>query len=87
MKRVVETMEGVLRAVLRLVVLTMDWVSAERDSEKEGELRSREIVDAVADLEDGFDSAEAGRGLSSTENIDKSSPFHKSPHSWLFCVM
>ena len=28
-----------------------------------------------------------GRGLSSRENIDRSSPFHRSPHSWLFCQL
>ena len=43
-------MEGVVRTDLRLVVLTRAGVSEERDSEKEGEVRSREVVDGLAGL-------------------------------------
>ena len=44
-----ELIEGVVRVFLRFFWLMGDWLSEERDCEKEGELRSRETLEAVAD--------------------------------------
>lgn len=59
--------------------LSMGAEKLDRLSEKEGEFRLRETVEVLVDLDDWL-----GSILSFVEWMDKSSPFHKSPHSWLF---
>lgn len=63
----------------RVVVVVVVVVA----SEYEAGFRLKEVVEGLAvckrDIEELF-----GKSGSSTETIERSSPFHKSPHSWLF---
>lgn len=81
-----DEMEGVESLFFKVSGMTGD-VSVERLCEKAGELLFTETVEA---LEVGPGTSELGsgwrgRGLSSSEKIERSSPFQRSPHSWLFC--
>jgi hypothetical protein len=81
---VLESIDGVLRVVLRFAGCIGEEV-ADRLWEKDGELWSSDIAETFLEL--GFRpswSDDVGRRRSSTENIDRSSPFQRSPHSWLF---
>lgn len=42
-----------------------------------------EVPEGLMEANPGLEAI--GRAVSSTEYIDRSSPFHRSPHSWLFC--
>ena len=81
-----DEMEGVESLVFRVSGMTGD-VSVERLSENAGEFRSTETVEPLgvgpgtSELGSGW----RGRGLSSSEKMERSSPFQRSPHSWLFC--
>lgn len=70
----VDVIEGGAIASLRLFLSTKE--SFERDG------RPAELSE-VSETECGI--GEFGSGLSSREIIDKSSPFHWSPSSWVFC--
>lgn len=80
-----DEMEGVESLFLKVSGITGD-VSVERLSEYAGEFLSTETVEALgvgpgtSELGSGW----RGRGLSSSEKMERSSPFHRSPHSWLF---
>ena len=74
-----EDIEGVLRVSLMVVGATGVWGVAERLSEKAGEPRLSEIVDSEGEAKSlGFGGW--GRLWSSTEWIERSSPFQRSPH-------
>ena len=76
-----ETMDGVLRFTFRLVGLIADPLEYPRFML--GEESSARLVD---DLLDGVGGrCERGRGRSSNEEMDRSSPFHWSPRLCLFC--
>lgn len=54
----------------------------ERLLENAGEDLSTDTVEFLADCELGaWEFGESGRGLSLTEKMERSSPFHMSPHS------
>ena len=78
-------MEGVASLFFKVSGMT-GAVSVERLSENAGESLSTETVEALgvgpgtSELGSGW----RGRGLSSREKIERSSPFQRSPHSWLF---
>lgn len=80
-----DVMEGVESLSFKVSGMT-GAVSVERLSENAGEFLSTETVEAVgvgpgtSELGSGW----RGRGLSSSEKIDRSSPFQRSPHAWLF---
>lgn len=80
-----DEMEGVESLFFRVSGMTGD-ASVERLSEKAGEFLSTETVEALgvgpgtSELGSGW----RGRGLSSSEKMERSSPFQRSPHSWLF---
>lgn len=75
-------MEGVESLVFKVSGMTGD-VSVERLSENAGEFLSKETVEALgvglgtSELGSGW----RGRGLSSSEKMERSSPFQRSPHS------
>lgn len=78
-------MEGVASLFFKVSGMT-GAVSVDRLSENAGESLSTETVEALgvgpgtSELGSGW----RGRGLSSSEKIERSSPFQRSPHSWLF---
>ena len=80
-----DVMEGVESLFFKVSGMTGP-VSVERLSENAGEFLSKDTVDAwgsgpgTSELGSGW----RGRGLSSSEKIERSSPFQRSPHSWLF---
>ena len=77
--------EGVESLFFRVSGVT-GAVSVERLSENAGECLSTDTVEALgvgpgtSELGSGW----RGRGLSSSEKIERSSPFQRSPHAWLF---
>ena len=77
-----DEIEGVKSLFFRVSGMTGD-VSVERLSENAGELLSTETVEAlgVGPGTSEFGSGWRGRGLSSSEKIERSSPFQRSPHS------
>ncbi len=74
--------EGALRVSLMVLGDTSELL-VDRLCEYEGDVWSTDTVEVLADLS-ALAVGCTGRGLSSSENIERSSPFHMSPHSWLF---
>jgi hypothetical protein len=75
-----DDIEGVERLFFRFVGDTRVWAD-ERLWENEGEDLSIDAVEILAEVEHGsLVLEEEGSGKSSTEKIERSSPFQKSPH-------
>ena len=68
-------MEGVERVFLRFLGEIGVW-SLDRLWEYDGEFSSTDTVDALAEPLSRAAVGESGRGLSSREKMDRSSPFH-----------
>lgn len=82
----VEEIEALVMVRLRLAGVTPVSESASlRDSVGEGApVESRSLIDVSAAGSGLGGRGDTGSGLSSTEKIDRSSPFHWSPLSWSF---
>lgn len=81
-----DEMEGVRKDLLMFEGETRDC-SVEWLCEKLGEVRSTENVDEFIDFCPlVIVVAEGGSSASSREKIERSSPFQRSPHLWLFCM-
>ena len=73
-----DEIEGVERVCLRY--------EGEIGDPERVEALSTDVVDVAADFvpEVGI-VGDRGKGLSFNENMERSSPFQRSPHWWLFC--
>ena len=72
---------GVLRCSLMFEGVVVEFI-VDRESEYEGELWSRVVVETLLDSGRGL--GQVGRTVSSSEKMERSSPFQRSPHSWEF---
>ncbi len=77
-----EDIEGVLRVAFRDEGEIEGECSWEREWENEGEVESTFFILGAGEEELGWGCR--GRGLSSREKMERSSPFQRSPHWWLF---